>query len=107
MLLAFRDCGRDNPSLGIHPNVQFLPALVLLLPVLLGMPFALAADLQATAVYDQAGRFLLHTLLKGTDIYRRIASRQRRVIGAWKRQSHELQNSAKKPFGLAQRQMQE
>src|SRR5262245_45404549 len=68
---------------------------------------ALAADLQATALDDQAGRCVLHTLLKGTDSHRRMASRQRRVSGARQHQSHVLQARAKQPFGLAQRQMKE
>ena len=39
-------------DLGIHPNVQFLPACGLLLTVLLSIPCALATDLHATAVND-------------------------------------------------------
>ena len=47
LLLAFRHRGGDDPTLGIHPNMEFLPALALLLAVFLAMPFALATDLQA------------------------------------------------------------
>jgi hypothetical protein len=52
LLRAFRHRGRDNLTLGIHPNVQFLPACGLLLTVLLSIPCALATDLHATAVND-------------------------------------------------------
>jgi hypothetical protein len=76
-------------------------------PCFLALSCALAADLQATAVDDQAGRFVLHTLRKGTDSHRRMASRLRRVIGARKRQAHELQDRAKQSCGLAQRQVKE
>src|ERR1043166_3936937 len=43
--MAFRHRGGANLTLGIHPNVQFLPAFGFLLTVLLGMPFTLTADL--------------------------------------------------------------
>ena len=53
LLLASRQRGGDNPPLGIHPKVQFLPAFVGLLTVLLALSFPLTADLQAATVNDQ------------------------------------------------------
>ena len=51
--MALRHRGGDNQSLIIDAEVQFLLALALPLTVFLGMPCALAADLQATAVDNQ------------------------------------------------------
>ena len=53
LFMAFRQCGGNNPTLGIHTDMQFLPALARLLTVLLAVPFPLTADLQATTVNDQ------------------------------------------------------
>ena len=62
LLRACRERGCDNLTLGIHPNVQFLPAFGLLLTVLLGMLCALATDLQAMAVNDQGYRSFRGTI---------------------------------------------
>lgn len=45
VLMAFRHRGGDNLTLVIYPEMQFFPALVLLLAVLLSMPFALTTHL--------------------------------------------------------------
>src|SRR2546423_8783125 len=89
LLMALRHRGGDNPTLGIHPDMQFLPALGLLLAVFLAVPFPLTIDLQAGAVYDQGYRFLRGTIDLLLDRYRDIASRQRGVIRAGKRQAHQ------------------
>src|SRR5262245_56000479 len=47
LLMAFRQRGSDDPTLGIHTDMQFLPAFVGLLTVLPAVPFPLTADLQA------------------------------------------------------------
>ena len=95
LLLAFRHRGGDNPTLGIHPNVQFLPAFVLLLAVLLAMPFALATELQTAAVNDQGYCFLRGTSDLLSDRHGGVTTRQRRMIRARKRQVHELQEYRK------------
>jgi hypothetical protein len=105
--VAFRHRGGDNATLSIYPNMQFLPALGLLLAMFLAMPFALATDLSPRTVDDQAYRFLRDTIDLLLDRYRGIASRQRRVIWTGKRQAHQPQNRAKKPFRLAQRQVKQ
>ena len=56
--MACRQRGRDNLPLGIHANVQFLPALELLLTMFLAVPFPLTTDLQAATVNDQSYRSL-------------------------------------------------
>lgn len=45
LLRAFRHRRGNNFPLSIHPDVQFLPAFLLLLAVLLGMSFALTTHL--------------------------------------------------------------
>ena len=45
LLVAFGDRGGDNLTLVIDTNMQFLPALDLLFPVFLAVPFPLATDL--------------------------------------------------------------
>jgi hypothetical protein len=45
--------GRDNPTLGIHANVQFLPSLALRLTMFLAVLFPLTTDLQAATVNDE------------------------------------------------------
>jgi hypothetical protein len=107
LLMAFRCRGGDNLTLGIHSNVQFLLAFGFLLTVLVGMPFPLTTDLQATAIHDQEYRSRRSTIDLLSDRHGGMASRQRRVIGARQRHIHELQDRAKKPFGLAQGQMKE
>src|SRR5919199_6220993 len=72
--MAVRQRGSDDPTLGIHPDVQFLPALVRLLTVFLAMPFALTTDLQAATVNDQADRFLRGPIDLPLDGHGRIAT---------------------------------
>ena len=45
LLVAFRHRGGINLTLIIDANMEFFPRLALLLTMLLGMPFALAADM--------------------------------------------------------------
>ena len=71
----------DNPTLGIHADVQFLPALVLLLAVFLAVPFPLATDLQAATVNDQGDRSLRGPIDLPSDRHGGIASREGRMIG--------------------------
>jgi hypothetical protein len=72
--MAIRDHGREDLPLGIHPNMPCLPAFVRLLPVLLGMSFALATALQAAAVNDQGYRSLRGTIDLPLDRHDRIAT---------------------------------
>ena len=58
LLTAFGQCRRDNLIPIIHANVQFLPALALLLLVFLRVPFPLTTDFQTRTVDDEAERFL-------------------------------------------------
>ena len=46
--MALRYCGGDDPTLGIHPDMQCLPALMRPLPGLLAVPCALPTDLSPT-----------------------------------------------------------
>jgi hypothetical protein len=87
--------------------MQFLPAFALLLAVLVGMPFPLTTDLQATTIDDQSDRFLRRAIDLLSDRYRGVTSRQRGVIRARQVQAHQPQDGAEKPFGLAQRQMKQ
>ena len=105
--MAFRHGGRDNLPLGIHPNMQFLPAFGLLLTVFLGMPFPLATDLQAAAVNDQGDRFLRGTIDLLLDRHRGVASRECRMIRAGKRHVHQGQDRMEEALGLAQWQAKE
>jgi hypothetical protein len=107
LLMAFRHRGRDNLPPVIHPNMQFLPALALLFTVFLGVPFALTTHLQAAAVNDQGERSLRGALDLPSDRHGRMASRERRVIGAGQRQAHQGQERTEKAFSLAQRQVKE
>lgn len=86
--MAFRHRGRDNPTLGIYTDVQFLPALVRLLTMFLAMPFSLTTDLQATTVNDQADRFLRGPIVLPLDRHGSVAARECRMIWAGKRQVH-------------------
>ena len=105
--MAFADGGRDHLPLGIHPNGQFLPAFALLLPMLLALPFALATDLQATAVNDQGDRPCRGTIALRSDHDRGVASRECRVIRARQRHIHQGQERMEKALGLAERQAKE
>src|SRR5437588_8334215 len=62
LLMAFRQRGSDDLTLGIHTDMQFLPAFVGLLTVLLAVPFPLTADLQAATVNDQRDRSCRDTI---------------------------------------------
>ena len=53
LLVAFGHGGGDNLTLVSDANLEFFPSLNLLFSVFLGVPFALAADLQPRAVDDQ------------------------------------------------------
>jgi hypothetical protein len=105
--MAFRHRGRENLPLGIDANVQFLPALVLLLPVFLRVPFPLTADFQTRTVDDQINGFLCGTLDVLADDYHGIASRERRMIGALQRHAHQRQDGMEKAFRLPQGQAKE
>jgi hypothetical protein len=105
--MAFRHRGGDNPTLGIHPDMQFPPAFVLLLTMLLSVPCALTTHLQARAIDDQVDRSLWGMIDLPPDDYRSMASRQRRMIRTRKRQIHQAQDRAKQSFGLAQGQAKE
>jgi hypothetical protein len=107
LLMAFRHRGGDHVTLGIHPNMQFLPAPGLLLAVFLAMPFALSTDLSPRTVDNQADRSLWAMIDLTSDDHRSMAPGQCRMVGTRKRQLHQLQNRAKKAFGLAQRQVTE
>ncbi len=56
LFLSISDFGSQDPTILIHTKVQFLPAFALPIPMLLGVPFLLAADLQTCAVYDKVQR---------------------------------------------------
>jgi hypothetical protein len=62
LFMAFRQRGSDDPTLSIHTDMQFLPAFVELLTVLLAVPFPLTADLQAAPVNDQGDRSFRGTI---------------------------------------------
>ena len=59
--MALRHRGREHLPLGLDADGQFLPAFLRLLAMLLGMPFAVATDLQARAVHEQGDRSLGRT----------------------------------------------
>src|SRR5215510_5459085 len=82
LLMAFRQRGSDDPTLGIHTDMQFLPAFVGLLTVLPAVPFPLTADLQAATVNDQRDRSFRGTIDLVSNRHGGIATRQRRVIRA-------------------------
>jgi hypothetical protein len=103
LLSAFRHRGGNNLALGIDADVQFLPVFTLLLALFLGMPFALATDLQAAAVNDQEYWSLGHTLDLLSHLHCGIASRERRVIRARQRHAHQRQDGGEKVFRLPQR----
>jgi hypothetical protein len=105
--MAFRHRGGDNLTVIIHAEVQFLPPLSLLLTVFLGMPFALTTNLQAATVNDQGYRSLRGSIELSPDRYGGVASRQCCVIRTGKGQIHQRQDRAKKPFGLAQGQVEQ
>jgi hypothetical protein len=100
LLMAFRQRGGDNPTLRIHADVQFLPASVRLLPVLLAVPFALTADLQAATVNDQGDRGFRRLSDLLSDRHRGIASQQRRVIRTGKRHIYQGQDGMEEAFRL-------
>ena len=107
LLMAFRYRGRDDLPLGIHPKRPFLPALALLLPVFLRVPFPLTTDLQTRTVDDQSTGSWCGTLDVLLDDYRGIASRERRMIRAGKRDIHQSQDGMEETLRVAQRQVKE
>src|SRR5262245_65969575 len=62
LLMAYRQRRSDDPTLGIHTVMQFLPVFVGLLTVLPAVPFPLTADLQAATVNDQGDRSFRDTI---------------------------------------------
>jgi hypothetical protein len=58
LLVTFGHGGGDNLTLTIHADMRFSPALDLLFPVFLAMPFALPTDLQPRPVDDHVNRSL-------------------------------------------------
>src|SRR5262245_14039302 len=100
-LTAFRHRRRENLTLVIDTEVQFLPALDFFLAVFLFVPFALTADLQTAPVHDEVERPCGRTINRSLDRHRGIATRPGGMIGTRQRQAHEPQNRAKKAFGLA------
>jgi hypothetical protein len=77
--MAFRDRGGHNPTLGLHTNRQFLPALVRLFTVLLAVPCPLTTDLQAATVHDEGERFCRRLLALPLERHGRTSIGQRRA----------------------------
>jgi hypothetical protein len=73
-LIAFCHRGGDDPTLGIHTDMQFLPAFMRLLTVFLAVPYALTIDLQAATVNDQGDRTFRSPIDLPSDRYCRIAT---------------------------------
>jgi hypothetical protein len=88
LLTAFRHRRRDNLTLVIDTEVQFLPALDFFLAVFLCVPFALTADLQTATVHDEVDRPYGRTMNLSLDRHRGIATRQGGMIGTRQRQAH-------------------
>src|SRR5262245_12474153 len=105
--MAVRYRRGDNLTLVIHSNMQFLPALTRLLPVLLDMPFALAAHFQAAAVNDQGYPSLGRMLDLLSNRHRGAAAREWRMIRAGQRHVHQRQEGTEKAFRLPQGQAKE
>jgi len=60
--------------------VQLLPAFALPIPMLLGVPFSLAADLQIRAVHDKIYRTVRQAPGASADVYRSIPAGHGRMI---------------------------
>ena len=71
--MAVRHRRGNDPALVIHANMQFCPALAVLLTVFLGVLFALATDLQPRAVDDQVNRPMRVPITEPTDLHCGIA----------------------------------
>ena len=72
--MALGNRGRNNRPLVIDADMEFFPALSLLLAMFLAVPFPLPADLQAGAVDDDAYRPLGCTIDLPPDFHRGISS---------------------------------
>src|SRR5262247_4079878 len=74
LLMAFCHRGGDDPTLGIHTDMPFLPAFMRLLPMFLAVPFALTTDLQAATVNDQGNRAFRSPIDLPSDRHCRMAT---------------------------------
>jgi len=90
MFVSIGDLGGQDPTILIHAKVQFLPTLAPPFPMLLGVPFSLAADLQTCAVYDKVQRAVRQAPGKPADICRSIPAGHGRVIWAGQIQIHKF-----------------
>ena len=73
----------------------------------LGAPFTLAASLQSRAVDDYQDQSLGPAIHMSPNRHAGVATRQRGMIRARRRQAHQLQHRAQEAFRLAQRQVKE
>jgi len=56
LFVSISDLRSQDPTILIHTKVQFLPTFAPPFPMLLGVPFSLATDLQTRTVHDKVHR---------------------------------------------------
>jgi hypothetical protein len=99
--MVIRDRRGNDPALIVHTDVEFCPALPVLLAVFLSMPCTLATDLQPRAVDYQVNRPWRLAMIKPTDLHGGMASRKCRMIETRKRHAHQGQDGMEEAFSLA------